>query len=61
MAIIGIDLATSSSAAAVLRGGRGDLDLRIEVKIPERLTAEERALYEKLRGLDPSHRWGRRK
>jgi molecular chaperone DnaJ len=29
--------------------GRGDLNLRIEVKIPERLTAEERALYEKLR------------
>jgi molecular chaperone DnaJ len=29
--------------------GRGDINLRIEVKIPERLTAEERALYEKLR------------
>jgi len=29
--------------------GHGDLNLRIEVKIPERLTAEERALYEKLR------------
>jgi molecular chaperone DnaJ len=29
--------------------GRGDLNLRIEVKIPERLTADERALYEKLR------------
>ncbi len=31
--------------------GRGDLNLRIEVKIPERLSAEERALYEKLRAL----------
>ena len=29
--------------------GHGDLNLRIEVKIPERLTAEERVLYEKLR------------
>jgi hypothetical protein len=35
-------------------------DLRIEVKIPERLTAEERALYEKLRGLGYSRRWGQR-
>lgn len=41
--------------------GRGDIDLRIEVKIPEQLTAEERARYEKLRGMGPSHRWGRRK
>ncbi len=40
--------------------GRGDLDLRIEVKIPERLTAEERVLYEKLRGSSHSRRWGRR-
>lgn len=31
--------------------GRGDLNLRIEVKIPERLSAEERSLYEKLRAL----------
>jgi molecular chaperone DnaJ len=40
--------------------GRGDLNLRIEIKIPERLTVEERALYEKLRGMGHSHRWGRR-
>jgi molecular chaperone DnaJ len=40
--------------------GRGDLDLRIEVKIPERLTAEERVLYEKLRESSHSRRWGRR-
>ena len=38
MAIIGIDLGTSSSVVV----------LRIEVKIPERLSAEERALYKKL-------------
>lgn len=31
--------------------GRGDLNLRIEIKIPERLSAEERALYEKLHAL----------
>jgi molecular chaperone DnaJ len=31
--------------------GRGDLNLRIEVKIPERLTAEERTLFERLRAL----------
>lgn len=40
--------------------GRGDLDLRIEVKIPERLTADERILYEKLRGMSHLRRWGRR-
>jgi hypothetical protein len=40
--------------------GRGDLDLRIEIKIPERLTTEERALYEKLRGLGHLRWWGRR-
>ena len=40
--------------------GRGDFNLRIEVKIPERLTAGERALYEKLRGMGHSRRWGRR-
>jgi molecular chaperone DnaJ len=31
--------------------GRGDLNLRIEVRIPERLSAEERELYERLRAL----------
>ena len=31
--------------------GRGDLNLRIAIKIPDRLTAEECALYEKLRAL----------
>jgi molecular chaperone DnaJ len=31
--------------------GRGDLYLRIDVRIPEALSAEERALYEQLRGL----------
>jgi len=30
-------------------GGRGDLYLRIQVQVPERLTAEERKLYEQLR------------
>lgn len=32
-------------------GGHGELYLRIDVKIPERLTPEERELYEKLRAL----------
>lgn len=36
--------------------GRGDLNLRIEVRIPERLSAEERALYERLRALPRSTR-----
>jgi molecular chaperone DnaJ len=31
------------------RAGRGDLNLRIEVRIPERLSAAERELYERLR------------
>jgi molecular chaperone DnaJ len=31
--------------------GRGDLNLRIEVRIPERLSADERKLYERLRAL----------
>lgn len=31
--------------------GRGDINLRIEVQIPERTTAEERELYERLRAL----------
>ena len=32
-------------------GGRGDLNLRIQVHIPQKLSAEERALYEQLRSL----------
>jgi molecular chaperone DnaJ len=39
--------------------GRGDLNLRIEVKISERLSAEERALYEKLRALPKGTRRAR--
>jgi len=31
--------------------GRGDINLRIEVLVPERTTAEERELYERLRAL----------
>lgn len=34
------------------RRERGDLHLRIEIKIPERLGARERELYEQLRGLE---------
>ena len=41
--------------------GRGDLNLRIEVQIPEQLSAEERSLYEQLRALGqarkPKRRW----
>jgi molecular chaperone DnaJ len=32
-------------------GGRGDLYLRLRVRIPEALSAEERELYDRLRGL----------
>ena len=32
-------------------GGHGDLNLRIQVHIPEKLSAEEHALYEQLRSL----------
>lgn len=31
--------------------GRGDLNLRVRVRIPEKLTAKERALFEQLRAL----------
>lgn len=34
-------------------GPRGDLYLRIGVQVPERLTRQERELYEKLRDLKP--------
>jgi molecular chaperone DnaJ len=48
----------------VPRGGarRGDLYLRLRVQIPERLTEEERALWERLRGREitvPAGRAGR--
>ncbi len=33
--------------------GRGDLYVRIAVRVPERLTNEERKLWEKLRSLRP--------
>jgi molecular chaperone DnaJ len=33
------------------RRGRGDLHLRLKVRVPERPSAEERALYERLRRL----------
>ena len=36
---------------AAFGGGRGDLNLRIQVRVPERVSSEERALYEKLRAL----------
>jgi molecular chaperone DnaJ len=39
---------------------RGDLNLRIEVHMPERLGAEERALYEQLRALSSGARKPRR-
>jgi len=31
--------------------GQGDLNVRIEVRVPQRLSAEERSLYERLRSL----------
>ena len=58
MTIIGIDLGTSNSAAAVLKGlpvfgseRRGDLNLRIDLRVPGRLGREERELYVRLRKL----------
>ena len=66
---VDIDLYKSQIEVLRLRGkglpqfgarGRGDLDLRIEIKIPERFTAEARARYEKLRGLGHLRGWGRR-
>jgi molecular chaperone DnaJ len=33
------------------RRGRGDLLVRLRVRVPERPSAEEYALYERLRGL----------
>lgn len=41
-------------------GGRGDLNLRIQVHVPERPSAKERALYEQLRALKEGSRRDRR-
>jgi molecular chaperone DnaJ len=41
-------------------GGRGDLNLRIQVRVPERLSARERELYESLRALKTGARHVRR-
>jgi molecular chaperone DnaJ len=41
-------------------GGRGNLNLRIQVHIPERLSAGERALYEQLRSLDKTDKQKKR-
>lgn len=39
----------------IFRGrGHGDLNLRIQLQVPEKLSAEERDLYEQLRALGPS-------
>ena len=35
--------------------GHGDLNLRIQIHIPEKLSAEERALYKQLQDLSPGH------
>jgi molecular chaperone DnaJ len=37
-------------------GGRGDLKLRIQVRVPEHLTAKERNLYEQLRRITPARK-----
>lgn len=42
------------------RGERGDLHLRVEIKIPERLGTEEREFYERLRNMGKK-RHGRRR
>ena len=35
-----------------IKSGQGDLFVRLKVQIPETLTDEQRALYEKLKKLD---------
>ncbi|NIR31125.1 MAG: J domain-containing protein [Gammaproteobacteria bacterium] len=40
--------------------GRGNLNLRIQVRIPDRLTTEERELYQRLRALGKSVRRAKR-
>jgi molecular chaperone DnaJ len=40
---------------------RGDLFLRILVRVPERLSRQERKLYKELRGASPSARVARRR
>jgi molecular chaperone DnaJ len=37
--------------------GRGDLNLRIRVRVPEKVSAKERALYEQLRALHSRRGW----
>jgi molecular chaperone DnaJ len=39
--------------------GRGDLYLKLRVQVPEQLSAEARALYERLRALERSNRPGK--
>lgn len=70
MAIVGIDLGTSNSAAAVLQfrnkgfpqfGGKGGLYLQVKLRVAERLSREERELNERLRelaGKPKRHFWG---
>jgi molecular chaperone DnaJ len=41
-------------------GGQGDLNIRVQVEIPEHPTAEERALYEQLRALGEHKPRGRK-
>jgi molecular chaperone DnaJ len=45
---------------AAFGGARGDLNVRIEVRVPERLSAEERSLYERLLVLKRQAARGRR-
>ena len=41
-------------------GAVGDLNVRVSVRIPERLTPDERALYERLRSLRPAAAFAQR-
>jgi molecular chaperone DnaJ len=59
-ATVKLPAGTQPDAALRLRGkglprfgghGRGDLFVRVQVRVPEKLSREERALYERLRGL----------
>ncbi len=59
-AAVKIPAGTQLDATLRLRGaglprfsghGRGDLFIRVQVRVPEKLSREEKALYERLRGL----------
>jgi DnaJ-class molecular chaperone len=41
----------AKACSSLAGGGHGDLNLRIQVRIPEKFSGEERTLYQQLRSL----------